>query len=151
MKVVAERGTDFGTSAILIGLFALVLVIGGVAMTFGGNITSSFEKMFADVADSKYAPYENGSNHQGTSVIAMIENAEVPDPLKLEIVVRTTRNIAASTSTSYGYDNQSDTSYASYSVTDPDSADYIRPAGIFTVTQQTSNGEIIGFTFSQVN
>ena len=50
---------------------------------------------------------------------------------------------------SHGYSSESDDTYSGYGITDPDSANFIKPYGVFRVNQHTNNGMVTGYTFTQ--
>jgi len=145
-----KEGSNLVKAAFLLGFLALIIGAGSLLMNSGQFALSVMQKMSTESIDVVRNKYSEDVNYRGSTIISEIESAQTPLENKLEITVRTLRNVAANTSNDYGYSSETDDTYTAYTETDPDDADFIAPFGSFSVNVHESNGIVTGYTFTQV-
>lgn len=136
---------DGGLIFLLIMVLAtLVIGIGSYAIGMISQGTGMIATQQNQINAYQYSIYDN-ELVSGDTVITAIKNAEIPNPVKLSINVETKDGGDAD----YGYDDESDTTYSGYNVTDPADKDFINPTGSFKGELVKKNGVVVGVNFDQ--
>lgn len=144
MKEFLEKVSDAIGGTAVMALLGFLLFVAGLAIGTVSNISASLGAKVQVTENMKYKSLDNTYVY-GERVIAEIEEARTPAPNKISIRVTT----SAGDTTVYGYDDDDDTSYTGYNVTDPAASDFINPSGTFRSTLTRNNGVVTGITFTQ--
>ncbi|WP_202707671.1 hypothetical protein [Sporosalibacterium faouarense] len=129
---------------VTLAITGVVLIIVGIILNMLFDGQSKLGSYAKTIDSYDYIGYDD-KYVSGDSVISAIKNAKNPSPNKLTVTVTT----LAGSSTSYGYDDEADTTYAGYSESDPGDTDFINPNGTFKASLVKNNDVVTGIRFQQ--
>lgn len=124
-----------------------IIITGLIATVIGGMTYLSLKGngFVSNMYDSEYDAYR-GTTVYGDSVIRAIESAEVPTN-KTRILITVVNDSDTST---YGFDDQGDSSYTGYdnTLTAADD-DWISSSNVYSSEVTESNGKVVAITFTE--
>lgn len=145
-KNLMEKFEELSGGVLILIFIALLLLIGGIVLSIGSKVQTTVGNTNKILDNYTYMSYDN-KYVSGDAAIAAVKLAETPNPTKLQITVITGTTI--DTTTQYGYQNDADTSYSGYNITDPSNLAYINAAATFKSSLQKSNNVVTGITFTE--
>lgn len=146
-KNLMEKFEDISGGIWILIFISLVCIIGFTGTGLANKVTGKMASTNKIIEGYSYTAFDN-KPVSGDSVAAEIQAVETPNPNKLKVTVTTGTGTRATT-VSYGYDNEADTTYKGYTITDPADKEFINPYGSFKSTLVKNNGVVIGIDFEQ--